>query len=58
MTATQAAARQADHDNLIGELVAIVERYIMVDEMASESAPTTTLYRDAKAALAKSKERA
>ncbi|WP_156173919.1 hypothetical protein [Cupriavidus basilensis] len=58
MTPTQAAARQADHENLISELVAVVERYVMADDMYGESAPATTLYRDAKAVLAKAKDKA
>lgn len=56
MTATQAAARQADHENLISELVAVVERYVIGDEISDEDRRSTHLYRTAKTVLAKARE--
>lgn len=53
MTAEQAANRQADHENLIREMAAIIQRYVNVDDMQGGGSVHTRLYRDAKAVLAK-----
>ena len=52
-----AIARAADHENLIRELARIVQRYVWADDMHGNR-DQTTLYRDAKAVLAKTKEQA
>ncbi|MFJ1260101.1 hypothetical protein [Cupriavidus sp. CuC1] len=58
MTRAQECAieRAALHDNLVGEMAAVIQRYIDVDYMRGENLETTDLHRTAKAVLAKAKE--
>lgn len=56
MTQDQAVARQAARENLVGEMAAVIQRYIDVDYMRGENLETTDLHRTAKAVLAKAKE--